>query len=78
MSTTLSELIALVRSQHQIDLSQATAETGLADAGLDSLTVAELLFSIEDVFKVDLGDIAQVAIPATLGELVGLIDDRRH
>ncbi len=66
----------IIRSQHHLDTSAVTEHTGLADAGLDSLAVAELLFSIEEVFKVDLGDIEPEAVPATVGEIVALIDGK--
>jgi acyl carrier protein len=66
--------MGIISSQHHIDTAAITPQTGLADAGLDSLAVAELLFSIEDVFGINLGDIAPDAVPATVGELVGLID----
>ncbi|MBX3653850.1 MAG: hypothetical protein KF686_06670 [Ramlibacter sp.] len=74
MSDTLERLKQLIQSQHQLDTSGVTLETGLADAGLDSLAVAELLFSIEESFGVNLGDVAPDAVPATMGELVQLID----
>lgn len=66
----------IIRAQHHIDTSAVTAQTGLADAGLDSLAVAELLFSIEEVFGVDLGDVPPDAVPATVGEIVAMIDSK--
>lgn len=77
MSTsTFERLVALIAQQQGIDVSTLTPETGLADAGLDSLAVAELLFSVEDTFQVDLGDVAATEIPATLGEVIALIDGK--
>lgn len=76
MTDTLERLIQLIGAQHHLDTSAITAQTGLADAGLDSLAVAELLFSIEDIFGVDLGEVAPDAIPATVGEVVTLIDSK--
>ncbi|MEY4295570.1 MAG: hypothetical protein RLY82_1258 [Pseudomonadota bacterium] len=69
----LPKLLKLIADQHHLDVSSVTLDTGLADAGLDSLAVAELLFSIEDEFNVDLGEVEPDAIPATMGELVALI-----
>ena len=69
----LTNLLALIQEQHHIDVSGVTADSGLADVGLDSLAVAELLFSIEETFKVNLDDVAPEALPATVGELVALI-----
>ena len=66
----------IIRAQHHIDTSAVTVQTGLADAGLDSLAVAELLFSIEEVFGVDLGDVPPDAVPATVGEIVAMIDSK--
>lgn len=76
MIETFERLIQLISAQHHLDASTITRETGLADAGLDSLAVAELLFSIEDVFGVDLGDVPPDEIPATVGEVVDLIDSK--
>ena len=59
-----------------IETSAITPETGLAYACLDSLAVAELLFSIEERFGVDLGDVQPEQVPATLAELVRLIDGK--
>ncbi|RYY54132.1 MAG: acyl carrier protein [Comamonadaceae bacterium] len=75
-TTTFDRLAALVARQHAIDPSTLTPATGLADAGLDSLAVAELLFSIEDSFGVNLGDMAATEMPATVGEVVALIDSK--
>jgi acyl carrier protein len=69
----LPKLLKLIAEQHHLDVAGVTLATGLADAGLDSLAVAELLFSIEDEFKINLGEVAPDAIPATMSELVDLI-----
>ena len=71
---TLATLLTLIHEQHHLDVSGVTLETGLADVGLDSLAVAELLFSIEDTFKINLGDVAHDALPSTVGEVVSLIE----
>jgi acyl carrier protein len=71
---TLATLLKLIHDQHHLDVSSVTRETGLSDVGLDSLAVAELLFSIEDMFKINLGDVAHDALPATVGEVVTMIE----
>ena len=76
-SSTLAALLALIQQQHHLNVSDLTLDSGLADAGLDSLAVAELIFSIEETFKIDLGDVAAEALPATIGEVVALIDAHR-
>jgi acyl carrier protein len=74
-SDTLARLLTLIQEQHHLDIKGVGLTTGLADVGLDSLAVAELMFSIEETFKVDLGDIAAEALPATVGEVVNLIEN---
>lgn len=76
MPTTFDRLMDIITAQHHLDTSLVNGQTGLADVGLDSLAVAELLFSIEDVFGVDLGDVPPDAVPATVGEVVALIDSK--
>lgn len=76
LTDTFERLMQLISAQHHLDTATVTVQTGLADAGLDSLAVAELLFSIEEVFGVDLGDVAPDAVPATVGEVVNLIDSK--
>jgi acyl carrier protein len=75
-SSTFDRLADLVARQHAIDTAALTPDTGLADAGLDSLAVAELLFSIEDAFGVNLGDMDVTEVPSTIGEVVALIDSK--
>jgi acyl carrier protein len=77
VSSTFDSLLALIAQQHHLDVAALTLDSGLADAGLDSLAVAELIFSIEEAFKVDLGNVAAEALPATIGEVVALIDAHR-
>jgi len=71
---TLSRLLHIIEQQHNLDVSGVTLNTSLAELGLDSLAVSELLFSIEDEFEVNFGDIEPEAIPFTTGELVNLIE----
>ena len=77
MTDTFERLMQLISTQHHLDVSAITPATSLSDAGLDSLAVAELLFSIEEDFSVDLGDVPADAVPATVGEIVALIDSKR-
>jgi len=74
---TLGTLLKLIHEQHHLDVSGVTHDTGLADVGLDSLAVAELLFSIEDTFKIDLGEVAHDTLPATVGEVVTMIESHQ-
>lgn len=73
-NTTFDRLLAIVVQQHHLDVSKVTLESSLADVGLDSLATAELLFSIEDEFKINLGDVSADAVPSTFGELIALIE----
>ncbi|MBS0542865.1 MAG: acyl carrier protein [Proteobacteria bacterium] len=46
-------------------------EAALADIGVDSLTLAELLFDLEDKHAVHLGE--DIPRPVTVGDLVALV-----
>ena len=48
-------------------------EATLTDLGLDSLSIAELLFDVSDKYHIDIPD--DRANVSTLGEAVALVDD---
>jgi acyl carrier protein len=50
MSSTLSDLLALIQEKFDIDPAQVDPDRPLDEYGLDSLSKAELLFAIEDRF----------------------------
>lgn len=77
MSDTLEQLKQLIKDEYHLDTSTVTLDSALADVGLDSLAVAELLFSIEESFKIDLGDVSPDAVPTVVGQVVALIDGKR-
>jgi len=53
---TLEELKKLIHQSFDIDPATLTPDGLLADYGLDSLALGELLFSVEDHFDVTLPD----------------------
>lgn len=72
MSTTFEWLCDALAEEYRIDRDQLRPETALEDIGLDSLAVAELLFKVEDAFKITL---PPQAVPlTTLADVVGYID----
>ena len=77
MTDVLDALRRLISTEHHVPLERLTEEAGLADLGLDSLAVAELLFDIEDQLGVVLTDIEPEQIPATLGGLAALVGGRQ-
>lgn len=72
---TLEELKQLIHTSYGIDPATLKADAPLADYGLDSLALAELLFSIEDHFDLDLSDAPRNI--ETLAGLATLIDDMK-
>lgn len=76
MSDTFLRLADLIVRDYKLDRASLQPTSGLADAGLDSLAVAELIFSIQDEFGLDLGDLDPAEMPATMSELTSLIDER--
>lgn len=52
---------------------EMTAESSLADLGVDSLMLAELMFDAEDKFGISIA--SDVTPPKTVGEMIAIIDD---
>ncbi|HXZ92772.1 MAG TPA: acyl carrier protein [Burkholderiales bacterium] len=73
--STLEELKQLIHKTFGIDTAALKADAPLEDYGLDSLSLAELLFAIEEHFDVDLPDSRSGV--NTLAGLAALIDDLR-
>jgi acyl carrier protein len=71
---TLNRLLAILKKEYKTDTSQFSGETTLADTGLDSLSLTDLLFEIEDVFEIKLDDLSPDQMPQQLSGLVDLID----
>jgi acyl carrier protein len=73
---TLPEVEALVRRELRGKSAGVTldANTPLADLGLSSLQVAEIIFSLEEEHEIEF-DAAQAADITTLGELVALANE---
>jgi acyl carrier protein len=73
MNTTLPRLRALLVKDYKLDPAALDPDAPLADLGIDSLGVAELMFNIEDEFRVTIpGD--PVAL-RTIGDVVEYIDN---
>ncbi len=70
--STLDELKQLIHTAYGIDPETLKPDAPLADYGLDSLALAELLFSIEDHFDLDLSEAPRDV--NTLTGLAALID----
>lgn len=68
--------IELVRQtlheQLGLDPASLAPETELAAVGVDSLTLAELLFSLEDRLGTTMADVA--TLPRSIGDLVALVE----
>jgi acyl carrier protein len=70
--TTLERLRAILIRDYKLDASRLTPDAPLEDLGIDSLGVAELLFNVEDEFKISLPP-EPVQLP-TLADVVRYID----
>ena len=71
--STLAELKTLIQNTFGIAADKLEADAPLADYGLDSLALAELLFTVEEHFNIDLPD--DRSDVKTLAGLAGLIDE---
>lgn len=73
--TTLNELKTLIHKNFDIDPTTLMPDAPLSDYGLDSLSLAELLFVIEDHFHLDFAEPPKDV--GTLAALAALIDSQR-
>ena len=65
---TLTELKQLIHKSFDIDPDTLMAEAPLTDYGLDSLSLAELLFVVEEHFQIDFAE-----TPKDVTTLAGLV-----
>lgn len=73
MNTTIDRLRVLLVKDYEFDPAALLPDASLEGLGIDSLGVAELMFNIEDEFKVSIpGD---PVVLKTVGDVVGYIDD---
>lgn len=73
MSTTFETLRTILVREYQLAPDTLTADAALEGLGIDSLGVAELLFSVEDEFGISLPPEPLQLL--TLGDVVRYIDD---
>ena len=72
MTTTLDRLCTILAKDYKIERDQLTPETALESLGIDSLGVADLLFNIEDEFRVTLPP--EPVQLVTIGDVSSFID----
>ena len=70
--STFDRVCAIVREQGGLDDVELTAETTLAEVGLDSLATVEAVMACEDEFGIE---IDAESNPETIGEFVSMVDE---
>ena len=70
--TTTDRIRAMLVKDYKIDTDGLTADARLEDLGIDSMGLAELMFNIEDEFRVTVPD-EQIQL-STLGDVANYID----
>jgi len=74
MSATVDALLALIKEKFDIDPQSIDPHKPIFDYGIDSLSLAELLFDVEDKFKIRLPDLRdEVETLAGLAEVIDRI-----
>lgn len=69
---TRETIVTLLTSQYGVDPARISPAAGLAELGLNSLTLAELVCDVEEAFGIDIR-LAEEQV-ATLGDIVALVD----
>jgi len=72
MSTTHDRLCAILLKDFKVDAAALTPEVALESLGIDSLGTVELLWNVEEVFRIKLP--AEPVRLLTLGDVVRYID----
>lgn len=72
MTTTFERISAILVREYKLSPDQLTLDAPLEGLGIDSLASVELLWNIEDAFKIKLPP-DPVDLP-TLGDVVGYVD----
>lgn len=67
-----AQIVELLVEKYGVDASKVSADATMADLGLDSLSVAELVFDIEDLFSIQVD--TEDAEFKTFGDAVALVD----
>ena len=73
MTSTFERLSAILMKDYKLSPDRLTLDAPLEGLGIDSLGTVELLWNIEDAFKIKLPS-DPVNLP-TLGDVVSFIDD---
>lgn len=68
-----ARLTAMAARRSGLDVAAIELDTPLADLGIDSLGLAELMFDIDDEFKIEITD-EQMLKLTTVGDLVAQIE----
>jgi len=79
MNTTIDRLRVMLVKDYKLDPATLVPDAPLEALGIDSLGVAELMFNIEDEFKVAIpGDpVALKTIGDVVGYIEGLVDTQQ-
>ena len=67
-----AQITELLVEKYGVDAAKVSPDATMADLGLDSLSVAELVFDIEDLFKIEID--ATDAEFKTFGDAIALVD----
>ena len=72
--TTFNEIVQLIHDKFGVEPDILDPATALTEFGLDSLTLVELIFAIEEHFGIEIPDHADIK---NLKDLAALIDELR-
>lgn len=71
--TSFDRLSAILAKDYKLDASTLGMDTSLESLGIDSLGVADMLFNVEDEFKISLPP--EPVNLLTIGDVAGYIDN---
>ena len=74
MNNTFERLCAMLVNDHKLPLDRLTLDAPLESLGINPLGTVELLWNVEDAFKIKLP--ADLVDLPTLGDVVRYVDER--
>jgi acyl carrier protein len=75
--STLERVKIIIAKQLDTDPSALTETTDLQEAGFESLDVIEMIFNLEDEFKIDIpfnANESDASVMKTVGDIVGMVE----
>lgn len=70
----MAQIQSMLEKQFGFTREQLAPEQVLADLGVESLSMVEFMFELENEFSIDLSSSNELGVPRTVAELAALVE----